>query len=813
MMKNKEMRLMEKWKRILAVFVALTLMLPAINVNAATKRITLNATSVSTYVGKTVKLKVKEVKSKDVAKKISWKTSNSKVATVSKDGKVTPKKAGTVTVTATLKANKKVSAKCKIKVYKATKQLQLNSNKSVCLIEGDTIVMDVSIKSPASGAQPIAYSSSNKKIATVDKKGKIKAISVGTAKIKAVSGGKSVSITVIVCAKGLTYQYADNVNQDLFSANDYKTTVDQSNHVLVSVPSDAKVPQSGEYITIPSEHGDLIFRVSDVKEQFGGENYLQIEVPQSIEDVYSDLVLGETVLPTIKDIVPAEGVTINSIKSCNGTDSNDNYDVARLQSFSLDRTEQYVEISGSCNVATGAAIGFVCRLYPADLIYDSKSEIMKFQMPYEIIVTNKFEFLKLSDCDIKLFEGIVFDFETVLSVQASIGLKLDVAVGMDNDITFEGVLAFETNDGKTENCSTASVKTGDNPLKIEVKVGPYIKCGLYTFKEEIDFINDVLNSLKIKHSEDLAAKSIYYVELDTYIKTATEHMKQDDGIWCESIRGDLCIEIKGASEMIKWLRDFSYDIKNENVLDVHLEDAVPVKYCKYKPFSLNTEKLKLFTGIPVTINAVTDAPSDYISWEIGDDSVAKIENYPTGKFLKVTGVKAGKTTITCHVGKKQKQCEVLVAQSIVTLSIDSVKLKEGETLELTAETNSSSMNDIKWSVSDKKTVSLSNTTGKKVIVKGLAGGTADVICKVGNKTVKCVVTVKATKKVVSKLSDGSYMTLCTKTNEKTNSTIYSGYTYPACKKAEIKGNTLVINGAIGRLGANGVSKFYDIGDD
>lgn len=59
-------------------------------------RIKLNKSSVSTYIGKTVTLKATVSGTKN---KVSWSSSNSKIATV-KNGKVTGKKAGTVKITA-----------------------------------------------------------------------------------------------------------------------------------------------------------------------------------------------------------------------------------------------------------------------------------------------------------------------------------------------------------------------------------------------------------------------------------------------------------------------------------------------------------------------------------------------------------------------------------------------------------------------------------------------------------------------------------------------------------------------------------------
>ena len=89
--------------------------------NAVTK-ITLKAKSKKVKAGKkvTVKATVKTNGSK-ANKKLVWKTSNKKWATVNSKGVVTTKKAGkgkTVTITATSTDGTKKSAKVKIKIVK-----------------------------------------------------------------------------------------------------------------------------------------------------------------------------------------------------------------------------------------------------------------------------------------------------------------------------------------------------------------------------------------------------------------------------------------------------------------------------------------------------------------------------------------------------------------------------------------------------------------------------------------------------------------------------------------------------------------------
>ena len=109
--------------------------------------------------------------------KITWSSSNKKVATVNSKGKVTAKKAGTATITAKTSNGKKITCKVTVKNPKVT----LSKTKATVKV-GKTTTIKIKSTFPENDKVK-SYKSSNKKIATVDKNGKVKGIKKGSATI------------------------------------------------------------------------------------------------------------------------------------------------------------------------------------------------------------------------------------------------------------------------------------------------------------------------------------------------------------------------------------------------------------------------------------------------------------------------------------------------------------------------------------------------------------------------------------------------------------------------------------------------------
>ena len=165
---------------------------------AGSYQLGLNATSLPMQVKKTTKaLKVTSIHAGDSIK--AWKSSNSRVVKVDRrTGRLTALKKGTAVITVTSQKGGKASCKVKVQSGKvATKKLKLKKT-CVELKKGKSFSIKYT-RVPLTANDRLTYKSSNKKIATVSARGKIKARKKGTATITVRSAsGKTAKLKVKV---------------------------------------------------------------------------------------------------------------------------------------------------------------------------------------------------------------------------------------------------------------------------------------------------------------------------------------------------------------------------------------------------------------------------------------------------------------------------------------------------------------------------------------------------------------------------------------------------------------------------------------
>lgn len=119
---------------------------------------------------------------------LTWESSDTGVAVISKRGKVTAKKAGTCIILVKTKTGS--TGYCTVTVYQGATGIEINSQEETISV-GDTLELEAVIVPATSSSQGITWKSNNTDVATVNNKGEVKGVSGGVAIITctAVDGG------------------------------------------------------------------------------------------------------------------------------------------------------------------------------------------------------------------------------------------------------------------------------------------------------------------------------------------------------------------------------------------------------------------------------------------------------------------------------------------------------------------------------------------------------------------------------------------------------------------------------------------------
>ena len=131
---------------------------------------------------------------------ITWTSSNEKVACVDAHGKVTPVGPGTTTITATAndKTNGVRKASCTVRVTMAVSEIQLDKKEGIVFI-GKTEKLTATVVPENAANKQLTWSSSDKKVATVNSYGVVTGVASGSATITAkAANGVEASYAVTV---------------------------------------------------------------------------------------------------------------------------------------------------------------------------------------------------------------------------------------------------------------------------------------------------------------------------------------------------------------------------------------------------------------------------------------------------------------------------------------------------------------------------------------------------------------------------------------------------------------------------------------
>lgn len=249
------------------------------NTNAASKKptkMTLNVSKKTVDVGGTYQIKVKSVSPSKASKSVAYKSSNTKIATISSKGIVKGKKEGTAKITVQSKKNKKLKKTVAITV-KRLKPYSLTLNKTKLNMNvNDTYKLKATVKA----SSPITWNSSNKTVATVDKNGIITAKKDGTVTITVKTTKKGYHGKVLSKSCIVTVSKKDDSSDE--------PTIDPSkpDTPTLSRPEEPKENVSEVYSCLYSD-GELVISQTAITTQ-KGRTVLANKKVISPSDIYKD---------------------------------------------------------------------------------------------------------------------------------------------------------------------------------------------------------------------------------------------------------------------------------------------------------------------------------------------------------------------------------------------------------------------------------------------------------------------------------------------------------------------------------------------
>jgi uncharacterized protein YjdB len=265
--------------------------------NAASSSVAIGKENITINVGESTTLKVVVSPANATNKKVKWTSSNTKIVKVSSTGKVTGVANGKAIVTATSVSNNRKDTII-IKVVTPVSSVKLNRT-TLDMIVGQSASLLATVSPNSASNKAVNWSSSDKKIATVNATGKVTAISNGAADITVTTAdGKKKTTAKVTVTTAVEDIAVDKSSVNLHVGNTTQVTatvlpVAASNQAVTWESSDksiATVSQSGKITGVKA--GQATISVTSEEGEFTAVVIVSVTkgaVAKSVKEIFDDV--------------------------------------------------------------------------------------------------------------------------------------------------------------------------------------------------------------------------------------------------------------------------------------------------------------------------------------------------------------------------------------------------------------------------------------------------------------------------------------------------------------------------------------------
>ena len=135
-------------------------------------------------------------------KRVTWQSSDEKVATVDENGKVTAVGNGTATINATsVSGSYTATVSVTVKIPVEIQKLTIEAEKETLTKIGESTELKVKIEPENADLQKLIWKSDNEKVATTDENGKVTAVGNGTAEITVTTEDGKITASIMITVK------------------------------------------------------------------------------------------------------------------------------------------------------------------------------------------------------------------------------------------------------------------------------------------------------------------------------------------------------------------------------------------------------------------------------------------------------------------------------------------------------------------------------------------------------------------------------------------------------------------------------------